>query len=436
MAFIDQDLEDDELNQGQGGQPQVGGSSSIVGGTGGSSAGQGAGAGGGFTNIQAYLNANKGDTGSGQALSNTVNSQFNQERDKFAADSSKFLTDAQNQAKQNYIAEPDAQKLIDQAAGLYRYDNKGTTGGKTTFGPGEGSQEKVTPGQEQTPVDYGNNYSYDDITKKFQNALTAQYSGPKEYNYGFDTKTQNYGSALKDNASFDNLMTDVYSNAAKTPLTSGQYQLQKQFDVNNESLANARQNLSGSFDQLTKDRDKTVADTTAGLGATEQSYRENQTKLNDFLNNRTNDYDQQISQAESDARAQYNNQFKTEKSARNNALSGYVPDNSPQLRDLGVWGNDGKNITWEQLQNEQNQVTDPRGSAYYNDIRRGDSSYAAVRDQKDKWKGNIDALNDFYFASDNKYANTADNEERAYNAIQDFLNSGKAKKEQGFKVRG
>jgi hypothetical protein len=45
-------------------------------------------------------------------------------------------------------------------------------------------------------------------------------------------------------------------------------------------------------------------------------------------------------------------------------------------------------------------------------------------------------LDNFYGQQDQQYANTADQEERFYNTIQDFLNSDAERKKQGFNVRG
>jgi len=436
VAFIDDN--EDELGQAQGETqgPQIGqGSNLVSGGQGGASAGQGAGAGNGWTNIQAYLNANKGDTGSAQALSNTVNSQFGQEREKMTGDANKFVSDAETQNKNSIIGTSQADQYINQAGDLYRYDDKGTTGGKTTFGPGESAREKVTPGQEYTPATYDNGLDYGGVVNKMKSFLGGSYAGPKEYNYGFDTKTQNYGNNLKDNGGFDSLMNSVYANAAQKPLTSGQFQLQKQFDVNNQALSDARQNLSSGYDQLVSDRDKTVSDTTAKLGGLEEQYRNAQTGLTDYLGKQGNSYQAAIDRAESDARKSYNDSYKGDESYRSNALAGYTNPND-RLRNAGVWGDDGRSLTWEQLQREQNIVNDPNGLADYNDIRRGDTSYSAVAGQKRNYAGNTTALNDFYTAQDNKYANTADAEERRWNAIQDFLGTGAKRKEQGFKVRG
>jgi hypothetical protein len=110
--------------------------------------------------------------------------------------------------------------------------------------------------------------------------------------------------------------------------------------------------------------------------------------------------------------------------------------NRPEwFSDRGVWGQGGRNLTWEELNREQGMPA----KGFWG----GGGDYIAVSNPNsnnqylaDRFKDNGSALNSFYTQQDTKYANTADTDERAYNTIQDFLNSGKTKKTQGFKVRG
>lgn len=449
MAYIDQNqaLLDDQDQQNQQGL-QSGGDNSLVGqssndvGSGQvSTAGIGPGGTGGWTNIQAYLNANKNDTGSAQALDRTVGGQFNQEKEKFTQDSSKFLGDATKQVDDAKVSNDQADQIIGQAAGLYSYnqpkptiDYGGGKGGVRT--PTSGVQEKVTPGNPsyQAPV-YDASMDYQGLVGKMNSALTDQYSGPREYNYGFSDKTQEYGTNLSDNGGFDTLMNQVYSDSAGKPLSSGLYQLQKQLDVNNENLVGARNQLKDQYGQLTADRDKTVSDTTAGLTGLEKTYRQNQSALSDYLGEKANTFDQQIGKAESDARKEYGNVLNTSKSGYDSIerqkILDYMMGNTPGYYDptkvsagvdeearrkaAGIWGDD---LTFGQLENEARLV--PNGT------------FAGVPDLQERKR----ALDSFYFDQDSKYADTADNEERAWNSIQDFLNSSAPRKEQGFKLRG
>jgi hypothetical protein len=405
MAFIEQN-EEDELQQGQGGQaPLVGGGSQQVagaqGGTGGP-AGRG-GSSGGWVNIQNYLSANAGDTGSAQALDKQVSGQFDQERNKFQGDSSAFLQDAQGQVDKAKVSNEDADKAIKSAGSLYNYGEYGS----------QGSQQ---PDEYKSSVD------------AMRGALTNQYSGPKDYTYGFSNETQETGDALKNNSGFDKLMGSVYSNTAQRPLTTGQFELQKQLDVNNEALVNKRQQLAGGYDQLVGERDKTVTDTTASLGGLEKTFRENQNRLRDYLSGQANTYDQNIGKAESDARAAYQNTFNSGRTGT--ASIGY--DVLGQggwegaintRRGIDAWGND---LTWKQLQNEAN-------NRMYNWSFGRAPLWMNSEPEFNRRQGMLD---NFYGQQDQQYANTADQEERFYNTIQDFLNSDAERKKQGFNVRG
>lgn len=425
MAYIQDDpnlLQDPSQQQGQqgqqsgdGGPTTVGGGSNDVG-SNTSTAGIGAGGTGGWTNIQAYLNANKGDTGSAQALQKTVGDQFNQEKNTYQTDSQNFLKGAQDKVSQDSITPDQADQTIKHAKDSYDWSGK----------------------QPQ---------AYQQDVSKVRNALTGAYSGPTEYNYGFNNTTQEYGNDLKDpSGGFNQLMNHVYQNVAPTPLSSGQLNLQRQLDVNNDNLANTRQNLAGQYDTLTSDRDKTVADTTSGLSALEQQYRQNQNTLKDYLTKQSNDYDTKVKQEEANARAAYNQTFSGGQSGHAGAFVFPGSSNYYANIPLNNYGIGGDNLTWQQLQNENTIGTSPYAgdeiaaelSANLNGNRlNGQTATAPIVGQvHQNYLNNTDYLNQFYNDQDQKYKNTADPEERSYNAIQDFLNSTAARKQQGFKVRG
>lgn len=462
MAFIDNQDEnqlDPNAPQGQGQgqtqQPLVGQGSTAVGGSqGASSAGVGPGGTGGWTNIQAYLDANKGDTGSAQLLGKTVGDQFGQERSNFQNDSSKFLTDAQTQADANKITDDQAGSYINQAAGEYSYPGADPKGSfeyapLPTGGMAGTPQDKATPSPTQptvqSPTDPSQQADYASIVSKFQKALNDPYSGPTSYDYGFGDQTQQYGADLKDNPSFDTLMQNIYSTASGNPLTSGQYDLQKQLDVNNQALGDTRNSLNDQYSQLTADRDKTVADTTTGLSNIEQGYRQNQSDLYDYLTGQSNTEDQTIGQEEAAARDAYNKDYTTGQSGDasinyqnmlNNADAGDISGPLTQARinqrvGLGIWGD---NLNWNQLQNEQNdRYSGGALSPWTNNELYGSADNRATSDAD--WANRLKQLNNFYGNEDQKYVGTADQDKRQYNAIQDFLNSGVAKKDQTFQVR-
>ncbi len=125
MAYLDQNLDEDEQQQplqgqsaGQGAPaPLVGSGSNAAGGS--AQAQNGGAAGKGFTNIQNYLQANQNNSGSAQALNNEVSSQFNQERDAFKTDSNKFLSDAEKQVNDTKVTTDQADGMIKQGAAQY-----------------------------------------------------------------------------------------------------------------------------------------------------------------------------------------------------------------------------------------------------------------------------------------------------------------------------
>lgn len=413
MAFIDnqdENLDPNQQGQGQGQSPLVGQGSDVVSGGGmspSSASGVGPGGTGGWTNIQAYLDANKGDTGSAQAVNKTVGDQFGQERNTFETDSSKFVNDAQSKADTDKITNDQVNDYVSQASGMY---------------------------------DYGGNQSdpYKAITSKLQNSLTGQYTGPKDYNYGFSNKTQEYGNDLTDNSGWDSLLKNVYSSSANAPLSSGQYQLQKQFDVNNQALADTRKGLTDQYGQLTNDRDKTVTDTTNKLSGIEQGYRDNQRNLKDYLSGQSNTYDTAERQAEADAKAAYKKDYSEGKSGQKSIamdiISGRPSDKQDAManrfRNPGIWSD---NLTWDQLQRENDLVTI---NNYSKDNQGGVSFFDNDGSLQPVMNSRANMLKNWYGTEDQKYANTADKEKRSYNAIQDFLNSGAVKMGQQFKVRG
>jgi hypothetical protein len=413
MAYINNTKEDELLNPNQDQQPPelsqqsalVGGDSQAVGnntagtGTGGAAGNKG------WTNIQAYLGANQGDSGSAQALNKQVSDQFSQEKQNYTSKAQDATNQAQQQVNANKVSNEDADKAIKSSADQYSFD-------------GNQSSE------------------YSSGVQKMQNALNSQYQGPTNYNYAFDTTTQNYGNQLKDNTAFDELMTNVWSNAAGKQLSSGQANLQKQLDVNNQNLVDTRQNLSNQYDQLVSDRDKTVQDTTSALGQAEQDYRTNQNALRDYLSGQLNTYDTKGNQAEIDARAAYNKDYTTGQSNVRNyadALSDNLRGGLIVHSTYGDNGNAGQN--WQDVQNILNNPNTYERLDNAVVGGRGVNANTAANDRA--WRDNaLTALNNYYQGVDQQYANTGDAEKRSYNAIADYLGLTDPRKQQGFSVRG
>lgn len=467
MAFI-QGQDEDELLNGQ--QPLVGQGSAQVGQAQGSGLGGPAGAGGqsgGWTNLQAYLTANQGDTGSAGALQKTVGDQFSKERSDMTGNAQKSLSDAQQYAADNSLSQGKVDDLTKRATELYSWggeQQQQPAGGKDQAlgggGQTTGTQEKVTDDGSPGPVagNSGNvdsSKSYDELVGQIKSGLTNQYTGARDYSYGFGNQTQEMGSQLKDNGGFDQLMNHIYSNAAGRPMSSGQYALQKQLDVNNEGLSSARQSLGQQYDQLGKDRDKTVTDTTKSLGDIEKNYYNNQNAMRDYIGGKANQYDTNLAQAEADARKSYQDEFAggiSNAQTLEQFLSGSLIDpndsynrtrdnigNYVNPRDNGVAGQN-----WQDLQ----QMLD--GSSYIDDAAlRGlltsggtggpttfdQGQYDRVRAGEQQYKNMIQQqLAQFYADQEAKYSNLGQEQRGAYNVLQDFLGLDN-KKQRTFNVR-
>ena len=412
MAFL---LNDDE-EQNQGGesqsQPQIGGGQSAqVGAGGGSStnAGVGKGGQGGWTNLQSYIGANQTDTGGASALKQTVGDQFNTEKQNISNASGQYLSDAQKQLDEKSIDKNEASDLVKNSALSYNWS---------------GSQSD----------DYNKNVS------KVRDALTSQYSGPTSYSYGLGAQAQQYGNQLGDDKSFNKMMGDIYANRAGQALSTGQRGLQNQLDIYNTALNDARSNLLKDYDNLNIYRDDTVKDTTNKLSGMADQYRTNQTALRDYLSNSATQYDQQEAQKEAEARQAYQNTLKTEGTGKESIATNWIertahpgdPRSNDNYRNLYISRDMyGPNLTWNQLQNEQNLVginTEAKvplgGVSLWNQAGAGDEMAARAG-----------LLQNFYAGQDAKYAGTGEEERKSYNAIMDFLNSDAARKEQNFQVR-
>jgi hypothetical protein len=378
MAFLDdqnKDQTDTQTAGAQQGQPLAqsapnvsgsGGGSDVGGGV--STAGIGNGGAGGWTNIQAYLNANQGDNGSAKNLSDAVSSQFSNDKTNMQNQSQTALSDAQNYVNQANVSNDQANQWITGAAGAYNWD--GTTG------------------QPQAYTDYVN---------KAQTALNGQYQGPSSFAYSLDPRTQNYGDSLSNDGAFKNLMTNLYSQKAGQPLTSGQADLQGQFDANNQNLASARQQGLAQYGDLQKSRDALNSDTTNALNADQTQFRTNQANLKNYLGTQGTTYAGNIQTDDANAKSGYGTDFRTQ--GINDSSLGRYNDWNPYA-----------------LTNELNSgfASTDHGVGYRAPI--------------------TNAINNFNTAENAKYANADDQDKRAFNSIQDFLGSAGGRQTQGYKV--
>jgi hypothetical protein len=223
MAILPQD--DKQLQQGQQNQNQpvdstggsaggsVGGSMGAPGGT---PATFGAGGSNAWTNIQSYLNANQGNTGSAQALSNKAGSSFDQEQNNLSSQSSQAKQQAQAQVDQNNLGQDKASQLVQDAASKYNYNNP-------------------------------QNDQYNQDVSQISGALNAKYTAPTSFNYALGADAQNYGQGMQNDQGFQGVMQNVYNQAGAGPMGSGSLALQNQLDTNNQPLNDARTALMGKY---------------------------------------------------------------------------------------------------------------------------------------------------------------------------------------------
>ena len=388
--YDDKLMQDDQQDQGQA-QTQntvtpTAGTSGVVSGAQGSgvsTAGVGAGGTGGWTNIQAYLGANKNDNGAAGLLQNKAQDQYDTENQNLQTQAGDVKTQAEGEANKINEAKDNSKQWVNQAANAYSWS-----------------------GQQTDP--------YNQNVGKLKSAINDQYKGPENFAYQKSADFQRTGSALGDNGAFSNYMNDIYKDKAGGQLTSGQGALQTQLDVNNQNLADARKNLLTQYSGFDDNMKNTVNATDAAIQKAKTDYGSNQAGLKDYLGNMGNDYDTQIGQAEADARSGYNTAYAVDR-------------NTPWL--LSQTRNGTGDITgedWGTTSIKDLVDTKNANQKYW-------SQHLQTNDPIIKqYEG---AINNFYSSQDAKYANTADEQERNWNTIMDIL--GKSdRKAQGFQVRG
>jgi hypothetical protein len=347
------------------------------------------------------MQANKDDTGSAQMLQDKVGSQFDKEKSKVQSQADATKSEAQKAAESVNDVKSNMNSWLDQAGQAYTY------GGAQT-------------------------QAYNDSIGKFQNALEGQYSGPRAFDYSLSADTQNYGQNLQNRDAFDRMMGNLYQEKAGGQLTSGGRALQNQLDVSNENLANTRDALLKQYAGLGDYRDQVVADTTNALSEAEKQYRVNQNSLRDYLGNTGNELESNIGRQESQARSAYQNEFNSQSGRQILGLTG-IGDDFINPNGMGL---NASNATWADIANSSPVSVGGGAWDVARDFGRQGLLGNLLAQAQSSYDANRAALNDFYSQEDTKYGNTADAEERKWNAIQDILRSTADRKKQGFSVRG
>lgn len=384
-------LNDEDKEKQQAGLGQVGAQSSTAGfvsGGGSSSSSQQAGAGGtgGWTNIQSYLSANKGGTGSEKYLQDKAGGAFQKDQSDLEKSASETKANAQAQVQGVKDAADNSKKWINQAATAYNYD-----------------------GKQSDP--------YNELTGKLKTSMNSQYSGPTSYNYTLSGDTDRYGTGLGNEDSYRGIMRDVYKDAAGGQISRGGLDLQEQLDVENEDLANTRQNLLRQYADLGELRDSTTTDVNTALGTARTDYGKAQSKLKDDVLNYGTDRQTATSNAEKAAREAYQNQYYG--AALPDSFNGAYGSAGSQLDILRRQGIDTLGELQDYIDNDSSRF-------FQNASSLGPSSAALVSQL-------FPALDNFHAANRNQFANTADAEKRQFNTIMDILGQSE-RKDKGFDV--
>lgn len=249
------------------------------------SAPSGAGGAGGWTNIQSYLGANQGDTGSANYINKQVGDQFGKEQTdlyKAGADTVKQGMDQATHMKDEYSG---VGKALDAGTQAYSWD-----------------------GNQSDP--------YSGVVNQYKTDLNTAYSGPSSFSYGISQPTQQYATNLGDDKSFGNMLNDSYSQRAGQPMNNGQLNLQRQLDTTNDPLQQTRQNLLGQYSGLKTKVDDAVTKNNTALNNAATDYRTDQGHLRDYLSGAGSDLKTKISGDQGNKYQEYQNAAADEEKRR------------------------------------------------------------------------------------------------------------------------
>lgn len=208
---------------------------------------------GGWTNIQSYLMANQGNTGSADALNKQVGSSFDQDKQSLTDQSTQAKTSADSQV-QGQVGTDAASQMIANMGNQYSYG-------------GPQSQD------------------YQDSKSKLQGTLSGQWSDPN-YAPAMSGQTQQYGTSLQDQNSFNGMMQGIYNKAGVN--SAGGLALQQQLDNSNPAVQNSRQSLLNQYGGLSSDYDLNnanglAAQTRSAIQGDQTQFGNNQSALLGYL---------------------------------------------------------------------------------------------------------------------------------------------------------
>ncbi len=214
-----------------------------------------------WTNIQAYLGANKDNNSSSKLLSDNVGAGLDSEQKRYDKESS----DVSNQGK---TKADDSTNIVNQ----------------------------FQPNLDQSANGAGNA----DYAGKAKSFLGSEF-GVKPFTFATEGKTADSYNNLKNDNTFYNQQNDMYKKATGGQLSSGQGSLQTKLDTNNENLANMRSNILKKYTGITDDTATNVQKVNTDLNGYQTTYDTNKASLdgstrsnNSTFSNQSNDYQNQI----------------------------------------------------------------------------------------------------------------------------------------------
>jgi hypothetical protein len=206
----------------------------------------------GWTNIQDYLTANKGMTGTADYLKQQVGSQFANEQKSLGEQAADTKQKAASEVDKTRFNQDDASKRIQDASKQYSYQGAPTS-------------------------------QYSDVVNDYRTKLNAKYQGPTQFAYGFQAPTQEYGSNLGNDQGFSAIMNSLYDKASGSTMGTGARALQTQLDTNNQAVNQSRQDLTKQYQDLASARDKELTDTQGAIGQSQKDFTDYQGQLKNYL---------------------------------------------------------------------------------------------------------------------------------------------------------
>jgi hypothetical protein len=258
-----------------------------------------------WTNVQAYLGANKGDTGTQNALNKQVGGTLDSEKTNFGQ-ANQSAYDPANQYLQNHSISQD--QVWGALGNLANEDTAGGTNYTASYRPtNTGAETSDSNGMyawKGTGYDGKESDAYKNTLADTTGKLYGDYTGPGNFNYANSADYQNYNNLLGQGEQGKNdLLNSVYKNAAGGQWTNGMNALQSQIDQNNQSTLGATQNLRNAYGAFNNQQASDTANTNQeiqnamGQNATNKSTLDALQNRSKSLDNTMQSYTDRLNQA-------------------------------------------------------------------------------------------------------------------------------------------